>query len=63
MFTDGKMIALRYDFDGAEQAKLLSDYGTDRPAGNESEFDRALCLMDVFSGSLKKSAGTTSFAS
>ena len=41
-------VTLRYDFDHEEYTTLIARYGIDRIAGEGSEFERAMRLMDEF---------------
>ena len=50
---EGKTADISYDFDNAEYAQLKADYGIEAIAGEGGEFDRAVRLMDEFSGRLK----------
>lgn len=48
MFRSGDDYDLEYDFDNAEYPKLLEKYGVDKTAGDGTEFEKALALMDAY---------------
>lgn len=47
-FASGEDFTLKYDFDNEEYQKLISEYKIDKIAGKESEFQKALNLMNEF---------------
>lgn len=51
-FLPGEDIQIRYDLTNPEYPELIEVYGIDRTAGEGSELDRALRLMDEYSGRL-----------
>lgn len=48
-FAQGEDMVLKYDFDNDEYAKLVEAYKIDAIAGNGSEFEKSLNLMNEFS--------------
>lgn len=51
-FRDGNDYVLQYDFDHAEYPELLEKYDIAKTAGNGTEFEKALALMDAYAGRL-----------
>lgn len=47
-FADGEDIDFAYDFDNDDYSVLISDYGIDSIAGEGTELEKALRLMDEF---------------
>ena len=47
-FQPGEDLEIRYDFDHEEYPVLISRYGIDKTAGEGSEFDKALRLMNQY---------------
>lgn len=47
-FTDGEEIAITYDFSNSDYAVLKEKYDLEKIAGNGSEFEKALRLMNEF---------------
>jgi len=47
-FANGEDVDITYDFDNEDYAALISTYNIDDIAGNGTEFERALRLMDEF---------------
>ena len=47
-FAAGEDIEFIYDFDNDDYSVLISDYGIDNIAGEGSELEKALRLMDEF---------------
>lgn len=52
VFRDGNDYVLKYDFDNAEYPELLEKYNIEKEAGNGTEFEKALALMDAYAGRL-----------
>ena len=52
-FADGEELKISYDFDCDDYGALVEKYHIDKIAGEGSEFDRALRLMDEFAPRLK----------
>lgn len=52
VFRDGNDYVLKYDFNNAEYPELLEKYDIEKTAGNGTEFEKALALMDEYSGRL-----------
>lgn len=48
MFKDGKDITFKYDFDNEDYSELIEKYNISQIAGEGTEFERALRLMDEF---------------
>jgi hypothetical protein len=48
LFEKGTDMALRYDFDAADYSKLIQQYGIDTIAGEGTELEMALRLMQEF---------------
>lgn len=55
-FRDGEDYELTYDFNNELYSDLKSKYGIEKIAGNGTEFERALRLMDEFAPRLKHSS-------
>jgi hypothetical protein len=51
-FAQGEDVVLEYDFDNDEYAQLIENYKISEIAGNGSEFEKALNLMNEFSARL-----------
>lgn len=47
-FADGEKRKILYDFDNEDYGVLIEKYQIDRIAGEGTEFDKALCLMNEF---------------
>lgn len=47
-FADGKALTISYDFDGQDYGALIEKYKIDKIAGDGTEFDKALRLMNEF---------------
>lgn len=56
-FRDGEALAFQYDFANEEYLQLRSKYEIEKTAGGGSEFERALRLMNAYSGRLTHSSG------
>lgn len=52
VFRSGQDIKIKYDFNNEEYAGLLGKYNLAEQAGDGSEFEKALALMDAYSGRL-----------
>lgn len=52
-FAEGEDYALSYDFDNEEYPKLIEQYGIDKTAGDGTEFERALRLMNEYAKRLR----------
>ena len=52
-YKAGEDIKIEYDFSNAEYRQLIDKYGIDKTAGEGSELERALRLMDEYSPRLK----------
>lgn len=52
-FAEGEDYSFTYDFDNAEYPELIEKYGIDKTAGEGSEFERALNLMNEYAPRLK----------
>lgn len=52
-FAEGETFSFEYDFDNAEYPELIEKYGIDKTAGNGSEFEKALNLMNEYAPRLK----------
>ena len=53
----GGTVDIKYDFNAPEYARLREDYNLEAIAGEGSGFDRAVRLMDEFSGRLRHNGG------
>lgn len=51
-FRDGEDYVIKYDFDNAEYPELLKKYGIEKTAGDGTEFEKALALMDAYASRL-----------
>ncbi|MGN0696515.1 MAG: transglutaminase-like domain-containing protein [Oscillospiraceae bacterium] len=51
-FREGNDIVLTYDLDNEEYVELSEKYDIEKTAGNGTEFEKALALMDEYSGRL-----------
>lgn len=47
-FRDGENYEFSYDFENAEYSQLIENYGIDSVAGNGTEFEKALRLMNEY---------------
>ena len=47
-FADGETVEISYDFDNEAYFQLIEKYGIDKTAGEGSEFEKALRLMNEF---------------
>ena len=50
---EGDDVRIEYDFDNPEYPELIKTYGIDKTAGEGSEFERAVRLMDEYAPRLK----------
>lgn len=48
LFKDGEDYEFSYDFENEEYARLIESYHIDKIAGDGTEFEKALCLMNEY---------------